>query len=179
MNLLTIAASTSCMSNPLGFSIDSNTADFVISLNAIRFTDLKSDRISLNRHAMNSPSRSGSVAMYISSTPELTDFFTILEMTCSAFSVQPHGGLGNWPTFEAHRAFELSFEPLDGRSCTCPLHASTIHPLPRYFLIVFALAPDSRITNFNQSPRIFGRYRPCINMSKEITLQRARAGTRA
>src|SRR5437016_12529029 len=33
-----------------------------------------------------------------------------------------------------------------GRSLTCPIEASTVKPLPRYFWMVFALAGDSTMT---------------------------------
>src|SRR6185369_6352360 len=69
--------------------------------------------------------------------------------------------------------------PFDGRSLICPIEAFTMKSLPRYLLIVFALAGDSTITRFftitillsghaqmklrgrrlllNQFPEVFGR----------------------
>ena len=152
---LTIAASTRSMSSSLGLDMAVATASFVISLNETLFTESKSDNISASLQAMNSPSLSGSVAMKTSSTPDFFAFDLIFDITRSALSVHDQGGLGNSPGLEAHMALELSLDlRLDGKSCTCPLHASTIHPFPRYFLIVFALAPDSRITSFISTPRI-------------------------
>src|ERR1700704_4311931 len=38
--------------------------------------------------------------------------------------------------------------PFEGRSLMCPIEAITMKSLPRYLLIVFALAGDSTITRF-------------------------------
>src|SRR4029077_16231030 len=38
--------------------------------------------------------------------------------------------------------------PFEGRSLICPIEAITMKSLPRYLLIVFALAGDSTITRF-------------------------------
>src|SRR5437870_757060 len=38
--------------------------------------------------------------------------------------------------------------PFDGRSLICPIEAFTMKSLPRYLLIVFALAGDSTTTRF-------------------------------
>src|SRR5256885_15548666 len=38
--------------------------------------------------------------------------------------------------------------PFDGRSLICPIEAFTTKSLPRYLLIVFALAGDSTMTKF-------------------------------
>src|SRR3977135_2846284 len=38
--------------------------------------------------------------------------------------------------------------PLEGRSLICPIEAITMKSLPRYLLIVFALAGDSTMTKF-------------------------------
>ena len=60
------------------------------------------------------------------------------------------GNSGNSPSLEDHIALLSCFvPPRVGKSCTWPLQASTIQPFPRYFLIVRAFAPDSKIMNFN------------------------------
>ena len=62
--------------------------------------------------------------------------------------VQPHGGSGRTFLSESHIDFEDPLLPFDGKSWTCPPQACTIHPLPKYFFTVLALAPDSRIISF-------------------------------
>src|ERR1051326_2384794 len=45
--------------------------------------------------------------------------------------------------------------PFDGRSLICPIEAFTTKSLPRYLLIVFALAGDSTTTRFLAITRQF------------------------
>ena len=149
MKRRTLAASTKSILMLPGFSIASLTAVLVISLKVTRFSTGNSENRILRRQAMNSPSRSGSVARYTSSTPDSVALFRIVAMTLSAPSVHSQGGSGRSPFFEAHIALERFLPPPPcGRSCMWPEQASTIHPLPRYFFTVRALAPDSRINNF-------------------------------
>ena len=172
---------------PSGFSIASLTAVLVISLKVTRFSTGNSENRILSRQAMNSPSRSGSVARYTSSTPESVALFRIVAMTLSAPSVHSQGGSGRIPFSQAHIACERFLPPPCGRSWIWPEQASTIHPLPRYFFTVRALAPDSRINNFivpSFAKTISQRQStgfvlvcpdgPCINMSSPSSLQRAR-----
>ena len=80
------------MSNSWGFEIDVVTASFVISLNETLFTESKFDSISESLHAINSPSLSGSVAMYTSSTPDFSALEVIFDIILSALSVHDQGG---------------------------------------------------------------------------------------
>ena len=149
MKRRTIAAFTRPISRVRGLFSASVTACLVISLNETLVTEGNSEKMIFNLHAMNSPSRSGSVAMNTSFTPEAEALEIIFSTIDSALTVHIHGGLGSSPGLEAQSALELSFVPaLDGKSCTWPLHASTIQPLPRYLLMVRAFAFDSRIISF-------------------------------
>ena len=97
---------------------------------------------------MNSPSLSGSVAMYTSSTLDFFAFLIISLIFFSAPLVQPQGGSGRTFFSDFHIDLEDPLLPFEGKSWTCPPHAWTIHPFPKYFFTVFALAPDSRIISF-------------------------------
>src|SRR5579862_8638297 len=88
---------------------------------------------------MASPSRSGSVARY--RALDLRSVFAMASTWRSFFS-------STW--YCMAKPCSTSTAPsLGTRSRTCPYDASTSKSLPRYFLIVFALAGDSTLTRFS------------------------------
>ena len=90
INLLTLAELTSAVSISLASLIASLTDFSVISLNVTLFCESKSEKIILSLHAINSPSLSGSVAIYISSTLAFLAFFNhILDLFFSTRSPTP------------------------------------------------------------------------------------------
>src|ERR1700724_1121118 len=88
---------------------------------------------------MASPSRSGSVARYRD-----VAFFSALEMASTCFWLRST----TW-YFIAKSCSGSTAPSLGFRSRTCPYEASTSKSLPRYFLIVFALAGDSTMTRLS------------------------------
>ena len=95
INLRTFAESTNAVSISLACSIASWTEVSVISLNVTLFCVGNLANIILNLQAMNSPSLSGSVAMYTSSTFDDFAFFSKSVIFFCAPDVQPHGGSGS------------------------------------------------------------------------------------
>ena len=65
---------------------------------------------------MNSPSLSGSVAMYTSSTFDDFAFFSKSVIFFCAPDVQPHGGSGSTSLSDFHMDLDEPLLPLDGRS---------------------------------------------------------------
>ena len=97
--------------------------------------------------AIASPSRSGSLARYISSQSftapfsSATTFFLPSDISYVGVNVQPPAPSGT-----------IFIAPLSlGRSRMCPTELFTVNSDPRYFPIVFAFAGDSTISSFFMS----------------------------
>ena len=117
MKRRTLAASTRSISMSRGSSNADCTADFVISLKETLLMTPKSFNNSFSRQAMNSPSLSGSVAMYISSTFFADALRRIAVITRSARPVHDQGGFGSSLGLAAHIALlSCLVPPLFGRS---------------------------------------------------------------
>ncbi len=116
-----------------------STASRVTSWNATLCVGPRSARMRSRHQAMNSPSRSGSVAIQ-NSAPSSPDSAadsascTIFRTASCPRSVHTQGGEGSSPGRFAQNAFDASFPcrlRLSGSVCTCPPVASTLHPEPR------------------------------------------------
>jgi reverse gyrase len=110
-----LAASTRFISTEPASSKASLIAVLVISLKVILLISLNSENNSLSLQAMNSPSRSGSVAISTLLTFLLRASERIFLIFFSALSVQPQGGLGNADSVCFHNALLPSL-PLFGKS---------------------------------------------------------------
>ena len=138
--LLACCASTVSMSMFLGSCIAFCTAVFVISLNVtLVIFSLFSSNIFAKCHAIASPSRSGSVAIYT--------FFAFFASVFSDFIKSPFPLIF---MYSGSKSCSMSTPSFDfGRSLMCPIDATTFVLPPRNFFIVFAFAGDSTIINLS------------------------------
>ena len=140
-------ASTSGMSIPRGSATALRTADFVISLYVTRlngFLPAAGSSTSCRCHAIASPSRSGSLARYISSADLTADLSS--ETTFSLPSETTYFGV---KVHLPSPALSMRIAPFSfGRSRMCPTELLTTKSPPRYLPIVFAFAGDSTIRSF-------------------------------
>ena len=144
-------ASTSFMSRSRQLSIASWIASLVISWNTMRLTGTRGASTSIRCQAIDSPSRSSSVARYTS----LASRSRLLSLlTCAFFSLATtYSGLKPLSTSTPRRAHGSALSAggtsaaLRGRSRMWPIDDSTTTSRPRNPAMVLALAGDSTITS--------------------------------
>ena len=138
--LLACWASTKFISMSLGSLIAFWTAFFVISLNVtLVILSFSSCKIVAKCHAIASPSRSGSVAIYI--------FFASFASFFRDFIKSPFPLIFIYSGSKSCSTSTPSFDL--GKSLICPIDATTFVFPPKNFFMVFAFAGDSTITNLS------------------------------